>query len=197
MDRRNSRTVGSFAHRRNALGPRAGFTLLEIVMAMTFLVVGLLAFVEAIVISAASAEGAREQALASQQVRAIIEQMKAQPISQVFRLYNAAPGDDPGGAGTAPGPNFGVAGLNAARDDVDGQVGEILFPITPGNPSVLREDLFDPRFATPRDLDGDGKIDSADHSGNYRLLPVVVRARWLGRAGVTTYTAKTLLVDIP
>jgi len=47
----------------------------------------------------------------------------------------------------------------------------------------------------PRDLDGDGDVEVVDVSGNYRLLPVVVRLRWRGFSGERSMEAQTLIAD--
>lgn len=48
----------------------------------------------------------------------------------------------------------------------------------PSGPAVLREDVVDPAFGLPQDLNGDGLLDGEDHAGDYLLLPVVARFRW-------------------
>ena len=47
----------------------------------------------------------------------------------------------------------------------------------------------------PRDLDGDGVIDALDHSGDYRLLPVLVRVAWRGSSGPAKLEFRTMLAD--
>jgi len=78
-------------------------------------------------------------------------------------------------------------------------VGEIVFPAisVAGGPLQLREDLLAPEFGMPngRDLNGDGNIDQLDHSGDYQLLPVIVRLRWRNGAGERTAEIRTFLCD--
>ena len=102
----------------------------------------------------------------------------------------------PAGAGTAVGATFTAAGLQAAMTDADGIVGQIQFPIAAGAPGVLREDIANPVFGTPRDLNGDGATDAIDHSGDYQLLPVVVRMAWRTPNGNARLEFKTVLVDL-
>lgn len=90
-----------------------------------------------------------ETVIASQAARTAIEGLQAAEFHDLFRLYNTDPGDDPLGLGTAPGANFGVPGLDPRSEDVDGNVGRILFPVSLGSPGVLREDHVDRTFGMP------------------------------------------------
>jgi len=134
-----------------------------------------------------------ETSVAYHAARRIMEEIKAQPFDEVFRLYNDDPEDDPGGAGTADGGHFAVAGLDARADDADGFVGRVLLPLDDAAPEVLRENLFSVPLGTPRDLDLDGVIDGLDHAGDYALLPVVVRIDWRGAAGRRRVELATIL----
>jgi hypothetical protein len=67
-----------------------------------------------------------------------------------------------------------------------------MFP-TGGPPEQLREDVVDAGLGMPRDLDGDGVIDGADHEANYTLLPIRVRVQWRGVSGVRTFDLETVL----
>jgi hypothetical protein len=120
--------------------------------------------------------------------------MQAETFAQVFARYNSTGTDDPGGIGTAPGANFAVPGLEPRPGDPDGMVGQILFPATAGAPSVLREDLVDLALGMPRDLNGSGGTDSANHAADYQLLPVLVRVDWASAAGRGRTELKTMLV---
>jgi hypothetical protein len=72
-------------------------------------------------------------------------------------------------------------------------VGEIVFPLAAGE---LREDLDEPRMGMPRDLTGEGDIDNLDHSLDYRLLPVLVRLRWLGAGGHAKFELLTVIKGV-
>jgi hypothetical protein len=135
----------------------------------------------------------RESALASDGVAALMERLQgAGHFSDVFALYDANPNDDPGMPGTAPGNHFAVQGLQPVVGDPSGFVGEIIFP-TIGN--ELREDVVDPRLGMPRDLNGDGRIDSVDHARDYKLLPVLIRLHWKGVGVERSMEIRTLLAD--
>jgi prepilin-type N-terminal cleavage/methylation domain-containing protein len=173
------------------VGARGGFTLLEFAVSLSVLLVALLALSQSIVTSMRLADSSRETRLASSASRAMLELLDgADDFASVFRRYNANPDDD--GALLAPGSHFPVNGLAACKDDLDGMVGEIVFP-TAG--FELREDLVDPSLGMPRDLNGDGLIDSLDHSQDFRLLPVLVHLRWTGADGERTLEMRTLLAD--
>jgi hypothetical protein len=170
--------------------------MIELTLVMSVLLVAFLALSQSLVTSMALTRVNRESALATDGVRRVVELMQGgEDFDLLFRLYNSDPLDDPGPL-PAPGDTFQVEGLEAAPDDPDGAVGEILFPVidTAGGPE-LREDIDMPELSMPRDLDGDGLIDSLDHAGDYRLLPVLVRLRWKGISGERTAEARTLIAD--
>ena len=99
--------------------------------------------------------------------RSQLELLRGQQFSQVFALFNHDAGDDPAGAGTAPGPGFEVPGLSPCPDDLDGLVGEIRF--SHQGPD-LRENAVDPELDMPRDLNGDLHIDQRNHADDYHRL---------------------------
>ncbi|HKX46829.1 MAG TPA: type II secretion system protein [Planctomycetota bacterium] len=162
---------------------RAGFTLVElmVVLVILSLAVGMLSGTMASTTRLAPVQ--REEALASEAARFQLETLRLVAVADLYALYNAAPGDDPGGAGTAPGSHFDVAGLTAQPGDPDGRVGRLRFP---GDGVELREDGEDVFLGLPRDLDGDGAVDDGDHADDYRILPVEVLLEWQGVRGPRT-----------
>ena len=66
-----------------------------------------------------------------------------------------------------------------------------------GWPWQLHEDMDLPALGFPRDLNGDGAIDGADHAGDYSILPVQVVVRWRAAGGDAEYRATTSLVGDP
>lgn len=175
---------------------RRGAALLEVAMAAVVLAFGVSAILSVFVSANALRAANHDSGLAEEAARGVLERMVGTPFAEVFATFNADPADDPGGPGTAPGRNFAVAGLTPRPDDADGLVGEVLFPTTPGGAgAVLREDLADARWGLPRDLNGDGAVDGADHAGDYVLLPARVRVRWRGAAGDAELDFDTLLSD--
>jgi hypothetical protein len=140
----------------------------------------------------------REAVLASNEARNMIERMRNEEFADVFALYNADPLDDPGGAGSALGASFTVEGLDVELGDPDGFAGEIVFPtmeVVPGT-IELREDVVFADLGMPRDLNGDSMIKADDMSGDYILLPVVVRVRWTGNGGPRQYETTSMLCEL-
>jgi hypothetical protein len=173
---------------------RAGLTLIEIAVGCAILVTGVLAFAQAMIAIEKGQQHTREVGRATQAARQMMESIQAQAFEEAFRYYNGTPADDPGGVGTAPGKDFDVPGLTPRPDDPDGHVGEVIFPTPPNLPGVLREDTVDAKLGMPRDLNGDGLINTlADYSTTYVILPVRVRVQWVGPGGPGVVELRTLL----
>ncbi len=163
----------------------------------------------------------RQNAIAAEGARVAIEAMRDSDFREVFALYNADAADDPGGAGTAPGRRFAVAGLEPVPGAPGGMQGEIVFPALEveagaGGLGGLVEGLVgglglggaggqlewcllevfeDAELGMPRDLNGDSIIDDLDHSKDYIILPVRVRVEWQGNHGVRSLELFSMLVD--
>lgn len=159
---------------------RGGYTLVEIAVSAVILTVGVLGLVAAVTAADKLVAASRQTRAAFDAARSLCEDMQARPIAEAFAAYNATLADDPVAA-TAPGARFDVSGLAACKDDVDGRVGEILFPSPDG--VVLREDTVDTALGMPRDLDGDGLVSNGPPAGDLLVLPVRVRVRWNGLRG--------------
>jgi Tfp pilus assembly protein PilV len=166
------------ATKRPSFRSRAGITLIEIMIVIAILTVSLAMFAQTLSASARLDPVANETMLAAEGSRVMIERMRAQPFDQVYALYDANPANDPGGAGTAPGSTFAIEGLSPAT--VGGVVGRIEFPVVT---SQLRENSTDEMLGMPRDLNGDLLVDTANHAGDYLLLPVRVRVEWASKSG--------------
>ncbi len=172
---------------------RSGFSLVELLCALTVLLISVLGFTQAITASARTNQQTREKTLAMEAARRVIEEVESNVFAEDFWRYNQSPADDPSGVGTAQGGNFVVPGLCAMPGDPDGMVGEIVFPTRVGFPGALREDVVNERLGMPRDLNGDDVIDAGNHAGDYRLLPLLVRVRWRGAAGNASVELRTIL----
>ena len=147
---------------------------------MTFMAVALGAVVSSLVASISLKNTNRESHVAMLAAESALERIRGETFANAFRMFNANPADDPGGAGTAPGNSFAVTGLSPRTGDADGRAGEIQFP---GDGNTLRENVVDAGLGMSRDLSGDGVVDNADHSGDYVVLPVRVRVQWQGETG--------------
>ena len=148
---------------------------------------------------------ARERAISSDRarvaevMRGVLESMRNEDFSEIVRLYNPDPLDDPGGPGTAPGDRFDVRGVTPTAPGVS--VGRVLLPVMDmSGPGELpdwqvREDIEDASLGMPRDLSGNGVVDAFDHSEDYRVLPVAVEAEWLGKLGRTRFRIFTIMTE--
>jgi type II secretory pathway pseudopilin PulG len=174
-------------------GRTAGLTLLELMMAMVVLTVAVSMLASSMSSAARLGPVQRENALAGEAARRILETLRNEPYDQIYASFNGDPSDDPAGAGSAAGSGFAVAGLAPADDDPDGFPGEILFPTQA--PPLLEAGTW-LELGMPRDLDLDGVIDAADHAGDYRILPIEVRVRWKGTSGMRQLSLYTQFVEV-
>lgn len=169
--------------------------MVELAIVVTLLVFGLLAYSRAIVSAGRCGQQTRECDLATQAARTTLEQLAAESFAQAFRLYNGTGADDPAGANTGAGASFAVPGLSPVPGDPDGMPGEIVFPTAPNDPGALLENVTVFELGMPRDLNGDGVVDTASHTLDYKLLPVLVRVRWRGVSGTSVVELHTLLAN--
>lgn len=168
------------AHGRGtgAVQPRGGYTLLEVTLAITVLLVALLAATASTLRMHGLRRVNHERMLAQNAVRATSERLQS--------LSGRAETDAAGWnaavlAGLAPtgeiGSVFDVRELTAQNGATS--VGSIEL--------VTDETATDAELGVqlglPRDLDGDGAASTHDVTDTARLLPVIVRARWRGAAG--------------
>src|ERR1700741_4305872 len=163
---------------------RRGFSLVELLVVMAVLTMAVGMFSSTLVSTSRQSRIKREQAIAAEAARQALERMRSLPCGQLFATYNAAPGDDPGGAGTAAGQGFAVPGIEGRPGPAEGLAARIVFP-TIG--AALREDSNDASLGMPRDLDGAGAVDASDHASDYLLLPAHVRIEWRGAAGDSAF----------
>ena len=169
-------------------------TLIEIIIGMAVVVIAILGIMSALVAASRMDETTAEQVRALNACRTAIEMMKQTKWDEIWRRYNSNPADDPGGAGTAPGPNFAVTGLRAQAGDPDGLPGQIIFPEIGGNLSEL---VVDARLGMPvaKDLNGDGDALDANVNTTYLILPVRVVVDWAGSTGPTHLEITTFLFE--
>jgi len=178
------------ATKRKRAGGRAGFTLLELLIALSVFGITMGALSVLQFSSIALSRSNQDLSAAMDAAQSVLEELREEgDFSDIFVRWNGNPGDDPDAS--APGNAFDVRGLEPAPDDPDGRVGEVIFP---GDGLLLIEDGTDRALGTPRDLNLDGDIDSADHASDYRVLPVLVRVRWLGSRGTQQIEIASTLV---
>jgi len=174
---------------------KGGFTLVDLMVAATLLVLGLGSLSGTVVAALEVARANEERSRASDAARAMAERLQGTTFRQVFATYNRDATDDPEGEGTAPGHGFAINGLRPFNGDDDGLPGRIDFPVLADTgPGVLREDADDPALGLPRDLNGDSDVDALDHTDDYILLPVTITVEWRGVSGERFHTLRLLLV---
>ena len=159
-------------------GRTCGFTLIELAIATSILMIGIVSVLSASSQMHSLRQVNRERTLAQNAVRSISERIHA--ASQGFS-------DDPttwceellalyGPGGTA-GDTFEVTGLAGPTDDEP--VGRIVIVTDERRTDAeIGRDL-----GMPRDLNGDGDASDADVSGTARILPVTITLRWRGESG--------------
>jgi len=201
MEARSSRASGGARNDRSTVSVRgrlpscAGMTLLELMVAFSYIFLCAVGFLKVIAFATTTTGAQREMSLASEAARQMVEVLQAEDFADVFARYNDDPSDDPGGTGTAPGSSIAVPELAAAPGNV--AVGRITFPsrVNQVGGVELREDVTDTVLGMPRDLNGDGTVDSEDHADDYALLPVRIEFEWVGQGGQASLEIKTLLAD--
>ena len=178
---------------RTADAGGAGFTLVELTVAISVLVIALCATASTVVSTGALNRQSHETELARKAAESMLDALRNAPFATVFARYNSAASDDPLGPGTAPGANFAVKGLTPIHGAPGGVAGRIFFPAA--GPE-LRENVDEATLGMPRDLNGDGLLDGFDHASDYRVLPVRVRVSWTGPNGQRSVELQTLLSEI-
>jgi len=184
------------AQRADARAARRGLTLIEITITLAILIAAVLGFSQSLLDSMVTTRLNRQVSLATDGARRVISDLQGTGFEQVFAQFNSGANGNLLGSQPITAGGFVIDGLQPLPGDPDGMVGRILFPevVPAGGPVQLREDVVDPRFGTPRDLNGDGVAgDALDHSGDYRILPVVIEVDWNGASGPAHVEFKTVL----
>jgi hypothetical protein len=114
--------------RRRRTSARAGLTVVEIVVAMSVLVVAVSIFCQMLVSTARMRTMNRESLIAADGARVALERLRNVPFLEVWPRFNESPGDDPGAAGSAPGHRFAIEGLESVEGASAGMVGTYHFP---------------------------------------------------------------------
>jgi len=178
---------------RRRPGQRRGYSLVELLITLTVLMVALAGYLRAMSEAMELSRVNREHALAREAARLLIETLQEQPLARVYAEYNARSDDDPNGAGTGLGPSFDVPGLEPPKDDAVGRVGRIQFP---ENAAGALSETPATRFPfLPRDLNLDGDALDDDVAADHVLLPVRVLMRWGGSSTPRQLEFTTFLVD--
>lgn len=172
----------------------SGLTLIEIMLTTVIMLIAVGGLSSSILSSVRLGRVNDESARAHAGARQMAEIIQDVDFDQIYAMFNADDTDDP--VAGAPGNTFAIDGLTLRLDDVDNAVGTILFPtVDTAAGLALREDVVDADLGMPRDLNGDGVIDTENHAGDYLVLPVTVRVLWRGAAGNRQLDLDLLLVE--
>jgi len=159
---------------------QAGFSLIEVLTGISILLIAVMGFSRALLSTRNSVTEGREMSLAMQAARGVLEELQNTDFADLPACYNDLKEDDPAGA-SAPGSSF----LVSEKGDGVELLASVVLPL--GKDGQVYEDLDLPDLGLPRDLNGDGEIDSDPHT-DYLVLPVMVRVTW------TTDRARSLVL---
>lgn len=190
---RNALRASSAPRSRPGATHSSGMSMLEVTIVIVLMTVGMGGFVRVLLSSSGVSTQQFEASVAREAALAKIEEIRSADFDEVLVLYNEIDADDPDGAGTAPGADFAVTGLDPLPGDADGFVGEVVLPSVNG--LTIDEGMNLDLLGMPRDLNGDGDSADALVGGDYALLPVTVRIRWRANGKVSSVQATTTLGD--
>jgi prepilin-type N-terminal cleavage/methylation domain-containing protein len=169
---------------------RAGFSLVEMVIALGIIAIALTGMISVIHYSSRSNYNSRERMLALRAAERKIEEMGSHPFKQIFQEYYVD-------RAVRKLDIIEVPGLKPVKGATS--VGVVRFPVDAGGKLLedLTGKLMDPVGNKPSadiDIDGDGAINvGVDKSGDYELLPVSIELSWNGTMGPTSLVIKHLL----
>jgi len=193
----------------------AGFTLVEVVIALCVIVITLVGLIAGISYASRTNAVIHEDELAMRGAQKKIEEIRSYPVGMVWACFNKTPDDaqflnpvlawSPTSAYEEKASNmFVVEGLQSVDDDVNGVnwtnvTGMVSFP---GDQTTNLVEITDP--AHPM-YDDNGTDLNANHvmgesltvGDRYNLLPVTITLRWKGITGKRTMTFRYLLISIP
>lgn len=175
---------------RHKAGRKAGFSLVDLCVALFLLATSLGALIGSIFYSLKLEDVNEETSAASQRARLILERLHVVDFADIFSAYNSTTADDP-----VLGTDY-LAELQVQEHALEtGGKGSasVSFSFPVDEKGWLREDLVDAELGMPRDLNGDGTIDAGNHAGDYAILPLSVRISWEGNGGARTFDMTTVL----
>ena len=181
---------------RPAPSSRAGFSLVDVCVSMALLAISLGVLIASAFSAMKLDQVNASTALANQALRRMCEEMQAMPVDEVIDAY-WTPEDEQEDQRDDDLVQKTLARLTVRDEllaDVKGTlpVARARFPLGDDG-RTLREDLDRPELGLPRDLNGDGTIDSDDHRADFRILPVVLQLDWNGPSGPQSLRLTTLL----
>lgn len=168
---------GCGAGRRPNRG-RSGVAILEATVAMAILAIAMLAMTTTSVTVFKMKDSDRIRREATVGLQSLVEDVRS--------VSHAAVAADEGWArsvvdayapGGRIGDTFGFGGLQPWAGEAS------VFAVTVVTDETLTDQELGIELGMPRDLDNDLAVDNTDVSGSARMLPVIVRARWVSRTG--------------
>ncbi len=172
-------------------GRMAGFSLIEVLLAMFVFCLGGLSVAGAMGYSLKLDTVNRETALATQEIHRVLEEIRGLSFEEILASYDTDPADDPLGYGTAPGGAFEIDGLTAPDGLRGGARVQVFLPLDASG--KVTENLVIPALGTLGDLNADGKITGQDVTTDLKILPVAIRIDWRGPNGDRTVWLHTVL----
>ena len=149
-----------------------GYSLVELVIALTLLAVGIMGFMSSYVSNVRSADEAIDMGQVRVAMDNVVEAMRTTPLSDIYLQYQGS---------ILEAPDL-----------------ERLSPSVPATAQVtcyVNERSLPAEFGGITDLDADRSTASADCSATYRLLPVRLLLTYGTRYGATTREVYVLLTN--
>lgn len=173
---------------------QAGFSMLEALIGAILLTLGLMGYAAATISHHELSKEQRARSEALQVVRQFVERLRSDEdwagiYARLHTLRVAAATVSNSTPTLANGlraytPQTYFSDFAVPREPVNVLVDVPASPPPGGGPLILREDVSEPRFGLPGDLNGDGLVNATAHDANYRALPVFITFQWkaAGRA---------------
>jgi Tfp pilus assembly protein PilV len=156
----------------------SGFTLIELAVAMSILMIGIVSVISATSQMHSLRKSNRERTIAQNALRSMAERIHANSYGFSDEIETwAAELVDMYAAGGSHGNTFVVESLNEPATGVPNGSIQIVLDETESDADLGLE------LGLPRDLNGDGDADDADVEGTARILPVLLTLRWRGENG--------------
>lgn len=173
----------------------AGFSLVEVMFALTILTISAVGVSGYFTAVPRLLDAAQRQRIVMDETLGIYEELRGEDFETIFVRYNDSTTDDPAGA-NSPGNTRTLDESSRVLGDGSAIPATITldFPTPTGNPGLLREDQVDPSLGLPRDLNGDGVIDSSNHASDYVVLPVRINVSWFD-AGQRKTRSETVVLS--
>lgn len=157
---------------------RGGFTMMELCLAMTILVVALVA---------TTASNMRMHTLRRSNHDRVLAHNAVQSIAENVQALARAGVDDPSGFGNHVVAALSAGGTLGATFDVPGLT-PVEGAVNVGSIRVVTDETTSDedvgaQVSLPRDLNGDGDALDTNVVGTAHLLPIVITLRWRSQAG--------------